>query len=119
MSSIAAPAAGDRPITVLHVSDPQFGKNHRFAQRDLSGWDAPFETLLARLTEDLRILREQHGLAPDLLVVTGDLAEWGLRSEFDDALKFLRGLCDFLKLPPSRVAIIPGNHDINRALCEG
>ena len=118
MPSTPAPVSNDRPITLLHLSDPQFGKNHRFAQRDLSGWDAPFETLLARLTEDLQILRKEHSLTPDLLVVTGDLAEWGLRSEFEDALKFLRGLCEFLELPPSRIAIIPGNHDINWKLCQ-
>lgn len=106
------------PLTLLHLSDLQFGKNHRFARQDLSGWDAPFGTLLARLQEDLARLREDPGLVPDLLVVTGDLAEWGLKSEFEDALSFLRGICDFLKLPPSRVAIIPGNHDVNRKLCQ-
>lgn len=107
-----------RPITLLHISDPQFGKNHRFAQQDLSGWDAPFDTLLARLQEDLKKLQEDHDLKPDLLVVTGDLAEWGRKSEFEDALGFIQGLCTFLDLPPRRVAIIPGNHDINRKLCE-
>ncbi|HWM93847.1 MAG TPA: pentapeptide repeat-containing protein [Thermoanaerobaculia bacterium] len=111
--------SSSRPITLLHLSDPQFGKNHRFAQQDLSAWDAPFDTLLSRLTEDLKALQEANSLVSDLLIITGDLAEWGLRSEFEDALKFLSGLCDFLELPRNRVAIIPGNHDINRQLCAG
>ena len=68
-------------VTILHLSDPQFGKNHRFGSTD------PFDTLLQRLADDLRGLRTDPGLRPDLLVLTGDLAEWGRKSEFDDALR--------------------------------
>lgn len=118
MPNSLEPPAGGAPVTLLHVSDPQFGKNHHFAQRDLSDWDAPFETLLQRLIEDLRGLREKQGLRPDLLIVTGDLAEWGLPEEFEDSLRFVRGLASHLDLSPRRVAVIPGNHDINRQLSE-
>lgn len=108
-----------RPITVLHLSDVQFGKDHRFAGAELAGLDASYETLLSRLREDLKGLTDEEGhpLRPDLFFLTGDLAEWGLKSEFKDAQRFLRGICEFLELGPERVVLIPGNHDINRKLC--
>jgi 3',5'-cyclic AMP phosphodiesterase CpdA/tetratricopeptide (TPR) repeat protein len=120
MPSPLEPPAGGAPVTLLHVSDPQFGRHHQFARSDLSriGWDAPFETLLDALRQDLQALREEYGLKPDLLIVTGDLAEWGLPEEFEDALRFVRGLAGHLDLSARRIAVIPGNHDIHRQLCE-
>ena len=100
-------------ITVLHLSDVQFGRHHRF------GSDEPFDTLYQRLEDDLRGLADDHGLRPDLVVVTGDLAEWGRPKEFDEARDFLERLERFLDLPRERIAVIPGNHDVNRKSCEG
>ena len=107
-------------VTLLHISDMQFGRNHRFGRLGLPGTDAEFDTLLQRLTDDLASLRDgEHLLQPDLLVVSGDLAEWGKKSEFDDTSVFLERLTEFLGLSRRRVVIVPGNHDINRKLCEG
>src|SRR2546425_11962630 len=89
----------DHSVTLLHVSDMQFGRNHRFGRLGLPGADADFDTLLRRLTDDLASLRDgEHQLQPDLLVVSGDLAEWGKKSEFDDASEFLERLTEFLGL---------------------
>ena len=97
----------------------QFGRNHRFGRLGLPGADADFDTLLQRLTDDLASLRDsEHGLKPDLLVVSGDLAELGKKKEFDDAGVFLEKLTEFLGLSRRRVVIVPGNHDINRKKCE-
>src|SRR5215471_855316 len=106
------------PITLLHVSDPQFGRNHRFGNLELPPPDDTFDTLLTRLGDDLRLLEREHGLRPDVLVLSGDLAERGLPREFDDVLQFAEGLTQLLNLPRHRVVLIPGNHDINRAACE-
>src|SRR5258708_2883256 len=108
-----------RPLTVLHLSDIQFGKNHRFAGAAVTAGDDAYDTLLARLIEDLKSLKDEAGapLRPDLVLLTGDLAEWGRKSELDDALRFVRGLAEFLGLGPNRVVLIPGNHDVNRHLC--
>ncbi|MEM6797022.1 MAG: metallophosphoesterase, partial [Acidobacteriota bacterium] len=94
----------------------QFGRFHRFAKEtgDLSN---PHESLTARLTEDLDFLAEHEGLTPDLILCTGDLAEWGLPQEFSDAFAFLERFCAHLRLPRERCAVIPGNHDVNRMLC--
>lgn len=67
-----------KSVTILHLSDLQFGKNHRFAGVDLAGLPNPYDTLLARLWEDLHRLRQNHDLQPDLLIITGDLTEWGM-----------------------------------------
>ncbi|MCP4548013.1 MAG: NACHT domain-containing protein, partial [bacterium] len=99
-------------FTLLHLSDPQFGSNHRFGTKE------KLDTLATRLQEDLRGIRADPGLHPDLLIVTGDLAELGRKSELDAACRFLEDLAEFLGLPRDRVAIVPGNHDINRDYCE-
>jgi 3',5'-cyclic AMP phosphodiesterase CpdA len=107
-------------ITVLHLSDIQFGKNHRFLRRDWPGIDNPYETLLIRLKEDLVDVRQQFGkdVSPDIIVVTGDLTETALPVEFKQANAFLEGLITTLELKSERVVILPGNHDVNREACK-
>ncbi|MDG4830309.1 pentapeptide repeat-containing protein [Solwaraspora sp. WMMD1047] len=110
--------AGLDRLTVLHVSDPQFGKEHLFGGNGGTSADQAYDTLHARLHEDLTGLAEEHWLRPDLLVVTGDLAEWGLRSEFEQVTAFLGALAEAVELDRSRVVVVPGNHDVNRKACE-
>lgn len=106
------------PITILHLSDIQFGLNHRFGRLGLPPPDDKFDTLLARLGKDLQMLETTKNLKPDLLVLSGDLTEWGKKTEFDDLLQFIEGLIKLLNLNRDRVIIIPGNHDVNRKACE-
>ena len=50
----------DEPaVTILHVSDMQFGKHHRFADPD-----GGFDTLLRRLCDDLDLLARETGSSP-------------------------------------------------------
>jgi Calcineurin-like phosphoesterase len=102
-------------ITILHISDMQFGKNHQFNQFSEIA-DGSQNSLLDRLTHDLAYLRDERGLKADVVAVTGDLAEWGMPDEFDQAKKFLVGIEDFTGLPRDKIVIIPGNHDVNRKL---
>jgi predicted MPP superfamily phosphohydrolase len=97
------------PVTILHLSDPQFGANH------LSG---DSDELLQRLVTSLTELREDKGLAPDLLILTGDLAERGLPKEFEQARRLIDGLHEHLGVGPERTVVIPGNHDINWGHCK-
>lgn len=101
----------DAKITILHLSDLQFGRHHRFGRFGLTDPDVQADKLVARLTRDLEDLRKTHNLHPDLVIVTGDLAEWARPKELDD-------LAAFLTLAHSRFSIVPGNHDINRGVCE-
>ena len=105
-------------ITILHLSDPQFGHNHLFGSSGLTVDDQHLDSLFARLHEDLRGLAEAGGLRPDLVVVSGDLAEWARPSEFEQVREFLEQLAAALDLPRRRVLVVPGNHDISRAACQ-
>ena len=110
-------------ITLLHLSDIQFGRHHRFeddADDPRGDNDAPsLDTLYQRLADDLgELATGDPSLRPQIVVVTGDLAEWGRPKEFDQARVLLQRLQELLKLPRHRIVIIPGNHDVNRSLCE-
>jgi len=105
-------------LVVLHLSDPQFGRQHLFGGNGLTAADRDRDSLFVRLHEDLGKMAERHALWPDLIVVTGDLAEWGLPSEFNQVVEFLDRLVEAVDLPRHRVAIVPGNHDVNRKACE-
>src|SRR5262249_13002964 len=76
------------------------------------------DSLFARLHEDLAKLADARGLWPDLVVVTGDLAETGMGSEFDQVVEFLERLVEAVDVPRHRVAVVPGNHDVNRIACQ-
>jgi 3',5'-cyclic AMP phosphodiesterase CpdA len=104
-------------LTILHVSDTQFGKNHLFGGNGLTEADREEDSLFARLHQDLGHLAAEDRLRPDLIVVTGDLAEWGLRSEFARVSGFLAALAEAAEVPRRHVAIVPGNHDVNRRAC--
>jgi WD40 repeat protein/3',5'-cyclic AMP phosphodiesterase CpdA len=103
-------------LTILHLSDLQFGRVHRYGEPQPGS--TPYDTLLERLKEELDGLRAQHQLSPELVIVTGDLAEWGMPREFDQVSAFLKGLQAHLGLERWRFVVVPGNHDINRKLCE-
>jgi WD40 repeat protein/3',5'-cyclic AMP phosphodiesterase CpdA len=111
-------------ITILHISDVQFGRNHRFGNLAAGGVDdddadTQFDTLFMRLDTDLKgLIEKDPRMKPQMIVVSGDLAEWGRRTEFRDALEFLDRLTKGLEVPRRRVVIVPGNHDINRKACE-
>jgi tetratricopeptide (TPR) repeat protein/2'-5' RNA ligase/predicted MPP superfamily phosphohydrolase len=108
----------DRPITILHISDTQFGKKHRFGRLALPAFDDKFDTLLSRLGQDLDFLKINYNLRPDILILTGDLVQSGMRKEFDNALHFIEGITKIINLDRSRVVIVPGNHDVNWKACE-
>jgi len=112
------PMSDEQSITILHLSDLQFGRNHRFGRLGLPPPDDQFDTLFARLKDDLGHLGTTHNLIPQLVIVTGDIAEWGKTKEFDDALQLLENLQKLLGLQRHRIVVIPGNHDINRKSCE-
>ncbi len=100
-----------RSITILHLSDMQFGPKHRFETT------AP-GSLFARLRDDFTAMHERHGLVPDLILVTGDLVESGKPSEFKQFKAFAEATVEHFGLPRRRLVMIPGNHDINRAAAE-
>ena len=101
-------------ITWLHLSDL-----HLCGPK--TGWDA--DRILDLLLKDLKRMEADHGLVPDLLLVTGDLVfgHWGegdlsLQSQFDDVVLFLQEVQAAFSapIPTERVFLVPGNHDVDR-----
>jgi Transposase IS116/IS110/IS902 family/Calcineurin-like phosphoesterase len=111
-------ARGVSELVVLHLSDPQFGRGSSFGGNDLIAAAQANDVLFRRLHNDLDRLAENDGLRPDLMVITGDLADCGRPSEFEQVAQFLIALTEALELPRRHVAIVPGNHDVNRNACE-
>ncbi|TMH24152.1 MAG: metallophosphoesterase, partial [Betaproteobacteria bacterium] len=71
--------------TLVHLSDLHFGRvNPR---------------LLAPLA------RRVHALAPQVVVISGDLTQRAKSAEFRDARRFLDAL-------PGTLVVVPGNHDV-------
>ena len=75
----------------------------RFGKLAPAGPEEQFDTLLQRLIEDLIELERSQQLRPDLVVLTGDLTEWGLKTEFEQVLMFADRLAKHLKLGRDRV----------------
>ncbi len=100
----AGPSRLARPV-ILHLSDPQFGKAYADA-RQLA------DDIVAAVEDDL----------PNLVVISGDLAESGRPEEYALAMEFLERLCVGLSIPDEahhRIVLCPGNHDVNWRLAAG
>jgi 3',5'-cyclic AMP phosphodiesterase CpdA len=96
----------ERVICILHLSDVHF--------RVGKAWDAePVTRALAHFIKT----EVQSGLAPDLVVFSGDLAFSGKAEEYKLARDWLENqLWPALggDLPHNRLLLIPGNHDVDR-----
>jgi len=114
--SVLAQASGE--LTILHLSDMQIGHRHLFGGNGDISKDRLRSILFRELQEDLSDLAHQHGLRPDIILVTGDLTASGLPDEFDQATEFLAALSEAVEVPRHQVAIVPGNHDVNRKSCQ-
>lgn len=97
----------DGPVVrVLHLSDFHFRAN--------TTWDA--STVLGRLSVDIGRLVLQEGLAPDLIVLTGDVAYSGKAAEYDLARAWItKELLPAARLGSDRLVLVPGNHDADRS----
>lgn len=120
-----------KEAVILHLSDIQFGAHHRFhgckiREQDAAfsnpryGSNKAFETLASKIEDDLKVLFEQKQLRPNILVISGDLAEWSIEDEYKSVEAFIRSLLQskFMDIEMARVILVPGNHDINWSLSE-
>jgi hypothetical protein len=88
----------------LHLSDFHVGKDDYAGRR-------MFEYVLNHVEE-----RRAAGFTPDLVFVSGDLADRGLDEEHSQFwLDFALPLVDLLNLDSTnRLFVVPGNHDVDR-----
>ncbi len=103
--------AQQTPVRILHLSDFHFSVGRH--------WDADpiLRELAAFIGQDIA----GNGLTPDLVVITGDLAQSGKPEEYDLARTWLENqlwprLADpNHPLPRDRLLLVPGNHDVDWA----
>lgn len=109
----ALPGIRRLAIRLVHLTDPHLTSLDGESLRTLFGkrWTGYLSwqrhrrhvhrpEVLARLTEAV------HGESADQILVTGDLVQIGLPAEIEAAAGWLQRLG-----PPSRVMLVPGNHD--------
>ena len=99
-----------RALTLLHLSELRLGNG---SLTDEAGTD----TLAESLCDDLARMGSSGELTPDIVILSGDLAENGRRGEYDLFRRFLATLLRRFRLPPHRVALVPGERDVNLAAC--
>ncbi|TKD12187.1 metallophosphoesterase [Polyangium fumosum] len=116
-TTITAPSKDNAPsqekprplFTWLHLSDVHFGHpnvSHRWDQK----------LVLAALRDDLARL-DDHGIPkPDALFLTGDIAFSGKKEQYAEARAWIDALTSRLGIAPDRVFLVPGNHDVDRAI---
>lgn len=105
-------------FTIAHFSDLHLGPLVGFERRY---WNAKraigfynWQRKRKRLHEPAiarRLIDDALGLGVDQIVITGDLINLGLPQEISEALDFLTSVS-----PPSKLTVIPGNHDIYSSL---
>ena len=89
----------DEFIHILHISDLHIEKEEE-AQHYLT-------QLMTDLKEGLKINHLEY------LVISGDIANHSTEDEYLAAYAMIDGLVKNLGLDPSRIVIVPGNHDLN------
>lgn len=110
-------------LSILHISDlharstdvselPDGAQERRLRQVNREA-ASRHRVLGDEWDENLRALYPA-GERPDLVCFTGDVADWGLRSEYTEATKLVRRLVDVLGIERSQIYVVPGNHDVRR-----
>lgn len=94
-------------LRFVQVSDIHFG------QEDSNGTVHVHEDVRAELIRDAGQIATARGAA-DLILVVGDTAYAGKKTEFDRAGEWLDALAKAIRCEPKAVRMVPGNHDCDR-----
>ena len=89
---------------ILHLSDMHTRCDVQF------DYSVVLDPLVSRLRKD----RDERGLRPELLILSGDIAWSGNKDEYELAHEFLSKVCSELDISKDAVFIVPGNHDVDR-----
>lgn len=84
---------------LLHLSDLHFG-----TEADASLWHG-------QLSDDLR--KEMGCDHLDGIIISGDIANFAVKAEYDAAKIFIEKVCRDFDVPADSLVIVPGNHDLN------
>lgn len=99
-------------VRILHISDLQAGKGC-LAEYPLEKSENP-KGLYERYAEKLALDAKKTADGNiDIIVCTGDIAQFGLNSDYKMAGYFMDKLRTTLKKKWKDVLLVPGNHDVN------
>ena len=72
----------------------------------------PFDKMRRELMKDVADYADEKGPIQHILI-SGDIANTGAKSEYEKAKEFIKELCRKCKCPDHEVYVVPGNHDKN------
>lgn len=101
---------------LVHLSDIECGPANRAESPTRADG---YEICANSLIRDVRRIIKKHRVShlPLGLVVTGDIAAHGQTEEYRKAERLLDSLRSALSIPAKRIALIPGNHDVDWEAC--
>ncbi len=99
-------------MRLLHLSDIHFREPSCLTAG--GDRDTPFRT---RLETDLLELCHKDGIRVDAILVGGDIAFKGHPDEYKAAKDWLLRIADRCGCNPEGIMTVPGNHDVDRAIC--
>lgn len=108
MTSLDGPIPCSASVVLVHLSDLhcRVGEHGREERNSF---------LREQIAADLPgVLDRVSAQGPRVVVVTGDIAFSGKAAEYDIARSWLHQLCDIVGTDPTRMLVVPGNHDVDR-----
>ncbi|MBW2108944.1 MAG: metallophosphoesterase [Deltaproteobacteria bacterium] len=100
-----------RQLRILHLSDLHAGsEKDRYPITHQIALGQAWDSNLTKILEDAPI---------DFVFLTGDVANEGHWDEYIEATQFVQRTLSWLRLEKDRFFVVPGNHDIQRSVCEG
>jgi tetratricopeptide (TPR) repeat protein len=98
---------GDATTVILHLSDMHFGDAKTQKKKNAKKLVlSSLLTAISKISDDWK---------PNVVCITGDIANWGLEKEYDEARKWIEDLLSRLDLAAEALFLCPGNHDIDRS----
>lgn len=108
-NSAQRPPESSIELNWIHVSDVHFGNTPK-------GLQSRKRLILENLVEDVE--RNFSENPSNFIFVTGDIAYRAEDDEYQESLSWLGRLAEAAKITLDRVWLIPGNHDIRRAVID-
>ena len=98
-------------LTFIHLSDIHFSSGDDGSQFDLN------QQIRHALLDDLST-HPANGAGYDALLITGDIAYSGRKSEYEAAKSLLSEIYGKTGLSMKETYVVPGNHDVDRTLVQ-
>lgn len=95
-------------MKILHLSDIHFGRDYE--SYGIKGEFGNKTKILNNLLATIKSLSEK----PAHIIMTGDIAWHGKKSEFEEALIWFKQLLKVTALSSDDITLCPGNHDVHR-----